>query len=80
MPGTPPSLPEAANLTPHEHGLAGWREADFVAAIREGTRPDGRELHPFMPWRTYSAMTDDELRAVWLHLASLPPRPGRGRR
>jgi cytochrome c553 len=78
VPGTPPELPPAANLTPHANGLAGWSEADFVRAIRAGQRPDGGELHPFMPWRVYAAMTDDELRAIWLHLSALPPLPGSG--
>lgn len=79
VPGTPPELPDAANLTPHPNGLHGWTETDFLRAMREGVRPDKSELHPFMPWRTYSAMTDDELRAIWLHLAALPPAPGKGK-
>jgi cytochrome c553 len=78
VPGTPPELPAASNLTPHANGLAGWTEADFIRVIREGRRPDGRELHGFMPWRTYAAMTDQELQAIWRHLASLPPAPGSG--
>ena len=32
-----------------------------------------------MPWRTYSAMTDDELRAIWAHLAALPAKPGKAK-
>ncbi|WP_158637056.1 c-type cytochrome [Arenimonas daejeonensis] len=79
VPGTPPELPEAANLTPHANGLQGWTEADFVKVIRQGVRPDGRELHGFMPWKVYASMTDDELRAIWLHLSSLPPEPGAGK-
>jgi hypothetical protein len=27
-----------------------------------------------MPWPTYSQMTDDELKAVWLYLQSLPAK------
>jgi len=76
VPGTPPELPAASNLTPHASGLAGWTETDFVRVIREGKRPDGRELHGFMPWRVYAAMTDEELVAIWRHLSSLPPMPG----
>jgi cytochrome c553 len=78
VPGTPPELPESANLTPHATGLQGWTEADFIKVIRSGVRPDGRELNPFMPWRAYGDMTDDELRAIWLHLSGLPPLPGTG--
>ena len=77
VPGTPPELPAASNLTPHASGLAGWTEADFIRVIREGKRPDGRELHGFMPWRVYGAMTDEELQALWRHFSGLPPRPGK---
>lgn len=66
--GTPP----VADLTPA--GLGSWGEADFLRAMREGRRPDGRELHPIMPWRTFARMSDTELRAMWLHLRSLPSR------
>jgi len=76
VPGTPPELPVAPNLTLHANGLQGWTEADFIRVIREGRRPDGSQLHDFMPWRIYAGMTDDELRAIWLHLSALPPLPG----
>lgn len=76
VPGTPPELPPAANLTPHANGLAGWSEADFGRALREGRRPDGSQLHPFMPWGAYGAMTDTEVSALWQHLSALPPKPG----
>jgi hypothetical protein len=30
-----------------------------------------------MPWKTFGKMTDDELKAVWMYLQSLPARqPG----
>jgi hypothetical protein len=69
----PPDLPPASNLTPT--GLAGWTEADFVRVMREGRRPDGRQLHDFMPWRQFRHMTDAELHALWLYLESVPPKP-----
>jgi hypothetical protein len=28
-----------------------------------------------MPWKYLGQMTDDELRAVWIYLQSLPPLP-----
>lgn len=74
-PGTPPS----ANLTPHASGLASWSEADFLHVMRTGQRPDGRELHRMMPWRSYSRMQDVELRAIWAYLDTLPPLPGHKR-
>jgi cytochrome c553 len=68
----PPGLPPAANLTPT--GLAQWTVADFVRLMRTGTRPDGRVINEFMPWRTFSAMTDDELTSLWAYLQRVPPK------
>jgi cytochrome c553 len=70
----PPGLPPASNLTP-AGAIAGWSEADFARALREGRRPDGSTLDEFMPWRMYSAMTDEEVRALWLYLKSVPSKP-----
>ena len=39
-----PNMPEVANLTPHETGLKGWTEADFLRALREGKRKDGTAI------------------------------------
>jgi mono/diheme cytochrome c family protein len=68
-----PGSPPASNLTPM--GIGQWSEADFVRALRTGIRPNGKTLHPTMPWQTYRQMTDDELHAIWLYLRSIPPRP-----
>ena len=70
----PPDLPPASNLTP-AGAIATWSEATFVRAMREGRRPDGTTLDEFMPWRILGRMTDGELHAIWLYLASVPPRP-----
>lgn len=70
VPGTPPDFPDAANITPG--GIGKWSKADFVAAMREGRRPDGRTLNTFMPWKAFAAMTDTELEALWAFLQTLP--------
>jgi mono/diheme cytochrome c family protein len=67
----PPGTPLAANLTPA--GMIGWTEQDFFTALREGRRPDGTMIDEFMPWRYAGRMSDDELRAIWLYLRSVPP-------
>ncbi len=60
------------NLTPGGE-LASWTEADFVNAIRTGVTPSGYQLdNEFMPWETFRNYTDDELKAIWLYLQSLP--------
>lgn len=76
IPGMPPSFPAAANITLDvETGIGRWTEADFFRALREGKRPDGSELRPEMPWKLTAQMTDDEIRALWLHLQGVPVRP-----
>jgi len=68
----PPGSPPSANLTPA--GIGDWTEPDFFRAMRDGRRPDGSAIHPVMPWRYSGRMTDDELRAIWLYLESMPPK------
>ncbi len=60
------------NLTPGGR-LGGWTEADFFAAMRTGLTPRGYELDPDeMPWKFIGRLTDDELRALWMYVASVP--------
>jgi cytochrome c553 len=74
VPTLPPEAPPAANLT--SAGLSGWSEADFFRVLREGKDPAGRALEDrWMPWKSAGTMTDEEIRAVWVYLQSLPPRP-----
>ena len=67
-----PNMPIVANITPHETGLKGWTEADFIRAMREGKRKDGTDLLPQMPWKAYGQMTDVELKALWAYLETVP--------
>jgi cytochrome c553 len=69
----PPGTPLASNLTPAGR-LPTWSEAQFVRAMRTGARPDGTTIDEFMPWRNFEGMTDEELRALWLYLGSVPAR------
>ncbi len=76
IPGVPAEAPYPRNLTPDmETGLGTWQEGDFVQTIRTGIRPDGSALAAGMPWQAFSAMTDDELSAIWLYLQSVPAQP-----
>jgi mono/diheme cytochrome c family protein len=80
IPGTPPSFPIVTNITPDEEtGIGRWTENDFFRALRDGVRPDGSELDPFMPVQNTRVMTDDEIRALWLYLQTVPPKPAGGR-
>lgn len=68
-----PNMPIVANLTPHETGLLGWNETDFARALREGKRPDGSDISPYMPWRAYANLSDVEIQAMWAYLGTLAP-------
>lgn len=63
------------NLTPGGE-LAAWTEEDFINTIRTGTTPSGHQLDPaLMPWKDFAKFYDDELKAVWAYLQSLPSLP-----
>ncbi len=64
-----------ANLTPDQTtGLGSWTEEMFMKAIRTGKHQgEGRPILPPMPWTMYRQMTDDDLKAIFAYLRSLPP-------
>ncbi len=68
----PPGTPPSQNLTPNGD-VKGWTLANFTTALRNGVRPDGTVINPFMPWRLAGKMTDEEISAVWAYLQSLQP-------
>ena len=73
---TPPKgFPQnPANLTPDEEtGIGAWSEDDFLRTLRTGVSRRGFTLHPFMPWRQVQRMSDDDLRAIYRYLRTLPP-------
>jgi mono/diheme cytochrome c family protein len=74
IPGAPPDWPPAMNLTPGGE-LAGWTEAQFIQVMRTGVTPSGHAIeNEYMPWKTIAKMTDNELKALFLFLQSLPAR------
>ena len=64
-----------ANLTPDkETGLGNWTEEQFIKALRTGRHEgNGRPIVPPMPWRFVGSLNDDDLKAVFAYLKSLPP-------
>jgi len=76
IPGTPPDFPKPANLTPEKTtGLGAWSKDDFYRVFREGKKPDGKDLDPFMPWKALGHFSDTELDALWAYLQSVQARP-----
>jgi mono/diheme cytochrome c family protein len=67
----------AANLTPDPTtGLrsGSWSEDLFIRAMRTGKHiGNGRDILPPMPWAMYSKLSDEDLKAIWAYLGSIPP-------
>ena len=62
------------NLTPDkETGLGKWSDEEIIAAFTTGMRPDGRQLAPMMPWRSYAHINADDASALVAYLRSLKP-------
>lgn len=72
IPGTPRGWKPAANLTPT--GIGHYTEEDFFRALREGKRPGGVPIDSLMPYRFTKDMTDDEIRALYMYLKTVPAR------
>jgi mono/diheme cytochrome c family protein len=62
------------NLTPDkETGIGEWTEQNFISTLKTGRRMGkGRELLPPMPVADFKRMTDDDLKAVYAYLKSIP--------
>ncbi len=68
------------NLTPdRQTGIGGWRDADFVRALRLGLAPDGSHYFPVFPYTSYTRMTEADALAIKAYLDRLAPvrRPNR---
>jgi len=64
----------AANLTPDTNtGLGIWTEDMFLKAMRTGKHMgDGRQILPPMPWQNLAALNDDDLKAIYAYLRTIP--------
>ena len=71
-----------ANLTPDkETGLGDWTEEMFIKTMRTGRHQGkGRPILPPMPYQIVGTLTDEDLKAVFAYLQSLPPCTTRCRR
>lgn len=64
----------ATNLTPDQDtGLGAWTEEIFINTMRTGKHwGQSRPILPPMPWPNYAQMPDDDLKAVFAYLRSIP--------
>jgi mono/diheme cytochrome c family protein len=75
--GPPGQEVPSPNLTPGGR-LATWSEQDFFTTLRTGVNPYAETLSEDMPWKYFGQMSDEELKAVWMYLQSLPALPQGG--
>lgn len=63
----------AINLTPDASGLAAWTEDTFLQAMRTGKHFGvARPILPPMPWHAIGQLTEEDLRAIFAYLQSIP--------
>ena len=66
----------AANLTSDQTGIGNWTEEQFKNALTRGKFKGidgGRMLLPPMPWQNWMNMTDEDVKAIYMYLKSIPP-------
>lgn len=63
------------NLTPDpETGIGKWTEEQFVKALTEGIRPDGKKYATSqMEWEIYRNMREEDIRAMYRYLVTIKP-------
>jgi mono/diheme cytochrome c family protein len=62
----------SVNITPDATGIPYYDEALFLEMMRTG-RVKAREIHDQMPWIFYGTQSDDDLKAMFAYLKTLPP-------
>ena len=63
----------SSNITADvETGIGGWSDDDFVRAVREGVRKDGKHLYPAFPYTAYTQLSRADVLAIKAYLFTLP--------
>lgn len=74
FPGPGGSTIRSRNITPDpETGIGKWSDQEIKTAITTGVRRDGGSLVPFMAFRWYAHIKDDDLDAIVAYLRTLKP-------
>jgi len=70
---TPFGTMYSSNITPDaQYGIGSWSEKEFINAVKHGKRNDGANLYPSMPYTSYVKLTDDDTKAIFAYLKTLP--------
>lgn len=71
---TPAFDANAPNITQDkETGIGSWTDAQIIASIREGKRPDGSIIGPPMPIGLYRGLSDWDVQAIVAYLRTVKP-------
>lgn len=62
----------SANITPDPSGISYYTEATFITALRTGY-VGARKLNSIMPFGEFKDLSDDDLKAIFAYLRTLPP-------
>jgi mono/diheme cytochrome c family protein len=62
----------SANITPDSSGISYYDEKLYMDVMRTGY-VKARELKPIMIWWDYRGMTDEDLKAIFAYLKTVPP-------
>ncbi len=58
----------STNITPDpDTGIGRYTLDDFSRAVRNGIAKDGKRLYPAMPYASFTAITDDDIRALYAY-------------
>jgi hypothetical protein len=72
----PWGLTFSANLTPdNETGIGTWQPEMFINAMKTGKHlgvADGRPILPPMPWQSVARLSEEDLKAMFMYLKTLP--------
>jgi len=70
--GGPWGLVVSPNITPDASGISYYSEQSFITAMRTGY-VGARRLNSIMPFGEFKNLTDDDLKAIFAYLRTLPP-------
>ena len=63
----------SSNITADtETGIGSWSDDEFVRAVREGIRNDGKRLYPAFPYTSYTQLSRADVLAIKAYLYSQP--------
>lgn len=57
------------------HGIGGWKYEDLRRALHEGISAKGYRLFPAFPYTSFTKMRDEDVRAIYAYLRTVPPQP-----